>query len=116
METVIIFIASLLLVYLIYYILVIGNEAKVKKFMNSTESRYLKKVYKIHFQKFNQKWLAKRIIMANSFIISITALIAYLAPNIIFMILLSFILLFPIILVSYHVLGKYLQYKEKKHG
>ncbi len=113
-EIIFIFSVTYLLVYGIYYILILRKEEKVKKLMTSTESKYLKQVYKINFGQFEKKWLARKIIATNSLIISVTAMIAYLAPNIILMLLLGFLILFPTILISYYFLGKFLQKKSKK--
>ena len=113
-ETIFIFVLSYLLVYIVYYFLILRKEEKVKKMMSSTESKYLKQVYKINFQNFDKKWLARKIVLTNSFIISITVMIAYLAPNMILMLLLGFIILFPTILISYYFLGSYLKKKGKK--
>lgn len=114
MTQVIIFIVSFLLVYLIYYFLVLRKEDKLEKFKKSTEITYLKKVYHIKVKKFDVKWLAKKVIIMNSFIISITALLATALDNMILMILLGFVVLFPAILLGYHILGKYLQQKQKE--
>lgn len=113
MAQIIIFVISSLLVYFIYYFMVLRKEDKLKKFKTSTEVTYLKKVYHININKFDMKWFAKKVIFMNSLIISIAALIATSIDHAVLMILLGFIVLFPTILVGYHILGKYLQQKQK---
>lgn len=114
MVQVIIFLVSFLFVYLIYYFMVLRKEDKLGKFKTSTEVNYLKKVYHIKVNKFDMKWFARKVILMNSLIISIAALLATLVDNMILMILLGFVVLFPAILGGYHILGKYLQQKQKE--
>ena len=117
MEKIIIFIISFIVVYLVYYILIIKNEEKVKKMLKSTETNYLKKVYKLNINKYDSKWLVKKIVLTNTLIMSITITIVSYIENMIVMILVGFVCLFPVILISYHILGKYLQSKgNKKKG
>ncbi len=114
MNGIIIFLVSFCIVYIIYYLLVIRKQDKLEKFKKSTEVMYLKKVYKIKITKFDMKWLSKRIVFANSIIISVTAFIAALVNHVVVMMLLGFVVLFPTILVCYHILGIYLKKKQKE--
>lgn len=112
MKQIILFFLSYLMIYSSYYVLVLKKEDKLKKFKKSTELNYLKKVYHINSSHYDLKWLANKIILVNSFIISITVVIAGFASNIILMLLLGFVILFPSIILIYHILGKYLQKME----
>lgn len=114
MAQVIFFILSFVFVYFVYYMIVIKREDKLKKMKTSTEFNYLKKVYHIKINQFDLKWLAKKVIMTNAFVISLTVTIASFSSNIILMLLLGFVILFPSILILYHILGKYLQKKESR--
>lgn len=114
MNGIIIFLVSFGIVYILYYLLVIRKQDKLEKFKKSTEVMYLKKVYKIKITKFEMKWLTKRIVFANSIIISVTACIAVLVDHVILMMLLGFAVLFPMILLCYHILGIYLKKKQKE--
>ncbi len=114
MKQLILWIFSYIIVYFIYTMFVVRKEDKLQKMKKSTEINYLKKVYHLKLNQFDLKWLVKKVIMVNSFIISITVTLASLVSNIIWMLLLGFVILFPSILLSYHVLGKYLQKKESR--
>lgn len=114
MKQLILWIFSYSIVYFIYTMLVVRKEDKLQKMKKSTEFNYLKKVYHLKLNQFDIKWLTKKVIMVNSFIISITVALASFITNIIWMLLLGFVILFPSILLGYHVLGKYLQKKESR--
>lgn len=114
MKQLILWLFSYSIVYFVYTMLVIRKEEKLQKMKKSTEFNYLKKVYHLKLNQFDLKWLTKKVIMVNCFIISITVTLASLVTNMIGMLLLGFIILFPSILLGYHVLGKYLQKKESR--
>lgn len=110
MELIGVFISTFVIVYLIYFCLVLLNKRMLKKFMNGTEVKYLKSKYKIKVK--DEKRLAYTIIFTNSFILALTFVLVYYVENLIYKLLLGFVLLIPLILITYHFLGKY--YNRKK--
>ena len=108
------FLISYLLVYGIYYFFVIRRPEKLKKFQNSMEFNYLKRVGHVDLKKLDHVWLSKKVAASNAFIISIVAFFASVIPNSILALLISFLLLIPTILITYYILGKYLNDKVKQ--
>lgn len=109
------FLLVYILVYGIYYFLVLRRKEKLIKFKDSTEVRFLKGVYKINVDSFDIKWLAKKVILTNSFVITLVVIALFFVESTILMIVFGFVLLFPVILISYYGLGKYLQTKQDEN-
>lgn len=114
MQYLVLFVLTYIIVYFVYYLMVLKKEDKVKKMKKSTELSYLKKVYHINLNNYDLNWLVKKVIIVNTLIISIAVAIASFASNIIWMLLLGFVILFPSILLLYHILGIYLKKKESR--
>lgn len=111
MEEVIIFILFFLLVYGMYYLFVISRKKKLKQYYQSTEVRYLEMRYHIDLKDVPIQKLARTLAFANAVIISLTAWIASLLPNLILQLVVGFILLILFILIGYHFVGTYYQKK-----
>lgn len=111
------FIAYLLcfgFVYLIYFFLIIGREKKRAMYRTSMEVLYLEEKYKINTKKINSKQLAQQLALANAFIIANTVLLISFIDNLVIKILVGFVVLIPMILIVYHLIGTYYQRKEVK--
>ena len=110
------FVILYVLCYLFYLFFVILKKKKNK--FNSkklrVEESFLIGKYKIDFKKFKKKEYRNFLhIMAltNSFIISLTFIIVGVVKGLFFKLLLSVIILVPLILVMYMIIGKYYQKK-----
>lgn len=112
MREVVLSILVFIILYLFYYITVIRRQKKLDKFMEGMEVTYLKGRYKIDLRKVNKKRLASIIALTNSFIISLTVLIVTLVDNYILKLMIAFIVLFPLIIILYHIIGTRLSKKE----
>lgn len=111
MEKLILFPIAFIVVYFVYAFLVIRKEDKLLKLKKSTEFMYLKNVYKVDFNKYDFKWLAKKVILTNCFIISLVVTIVSFMDSIVLMLLTGFGILIPSILIIYYLLAKYLKSK-----
>ncbi len=109
-----IFIVFYLLIILMYKIFVLRSEEKINKFLMSSEAIYLKSAYKIKLTNYDSKFLVKKMIMTNAIIMSLTVTLGLLSSRISINLIISFIMLIPLMLVSYHVLAKYLIKKGSK--
>lgn len=105
MKYIIMFVVSFLVVYLAYFLTVILNKKKLKKFETSNQALYFTKKYKIKVSDKNVKLLANLVALANAFIISTTLIIIELVSNYILKVLVAFIVIVPLILVLYHIVG-----------
>lgn len=113
----VIFIVCFSLVYLLYYAVVISRRKKLDKLVNSTECLYLKTRYHIDVTKIPIKTLANHLALTNAFIMSLTVLIISIVENWILKFICGFFVLIVLILLFYHLLGRYYQkrQKEEKH-
>jgi len=74
---------------------------------------YLVKVYNLNKEKLKTKKLAHLIALSNAFIIATTFIIISFVKNFILMMLLAFVVLIPLQLGVYHIIGKYLKRSEE---
>lgn len=114
MENVIIYIVSFTFIYLIYFFVIINREKKRNLYRKSTEVLYLEKKYKLNIDKINMKELAHLLSLANAFIIANVVLIISFVDSIILKMLLGFVVLIPMIIIVYHLIGTYYKKKEVK--
>ncbi len=115
MDKVLFSLGVFILLYLFYLITVINRKGKLDKFFEGVEITYLKKRYKLSLKKINKKALAHTIALTNSFIVSITILTVFIVDNYILKLMIAFIILMPLIIISYHIIGVNLKRKEDKN-
>lgn len=109
MEQMILFVFTFLFVYLFYLFFIVLRKKTISKYDKSKEVMYLKNKYKLDLSKINMKILANTIGLLNAFIIALVLFVIDFFDSFIFKMLIGFVTLFPIILISYHILGKILQ-------
>jgi hypothetical protein len=114
MEEFIIYIVILMFSYASYCILILNSNKKIEKYKKSSEVLYLIRKYKIDLKKVNFKKMARVMALANSFILANTVFIASFFESWIIKVLISFILITPMILVVYHLLGTHYSKKDVK--
>lgn len=105
MKYIIMFVVSFLVVYFAYLLTIILNKKKLKKFETSNQASYFVKKYNVKVSDKNVKLLANLVALSNAFIISITLIIIDLVPNYILKVLVAFVIIIPLILVLYHIVG-----------
>lgn len=114
MEYIITYFVVFIIVYLIYLLFVVKRKKSIEKLKKSLEVRFLINRYHIDIDNINIRSLSNKIALCNSFIISTTFIIVLFIEHFILKMLLGFIVLFPLILISYHILAKSLLKKEGK--
>ncbi|MBE6138716.1 MAG: hypothetical protein E7173_03105 [Firmicutes bacterium] len=114
MNFIIVFIVSFLVVYLAYLITVISNKKKLEKFKSSNPIVILSKKYNLKINDSNVKELAHLVALGNAFIIASAITIVELVSNFILKILVAFIVIVPLILIVYSLIGKHMVKKESK--
>ncbi|MEG2992798.1 MAG: hypothetical protein RR847_00745 [Bacilli bacterium] len=100
-------------VYLIYLFLIILRHKKMEKYKTSTEVKYLQNKYKLNLQKINLRLLVQNLALTNSFIIAVTILIIGFVDNLVLKLCVGFVVLFPLIIITYNIIGIVL---SKKYG
>lgn len=112
MNHVISFTISFLIIYLVYQILVVRRKKGIEKFKEGKQLEYFKKVFKL--DKINIKKFANSLAIANSFIMATTITIIEFIDNLILKMLVGFIVIIPIMLIVYKILGSIYKKKEGK--
>ena len=102
-----------LIIYLFYLITVINRRNKLDKLMEGMEVKYLKNKYKLSLKTTNKKLVGHLIALTNSLVVSITVLLVSVIENYILKLMVAFIVLVPLILISYHFIGLFLKRREK---
>ncbi|MBQ9318953.1 MAG: hypothetical protein IJR82_04915 [Bacilli bacterium] len=112
MKQIILFIVIFLVIYLFYLLFVIIREKSLNKWKTGKEMTYLKQVYKLNDDKINFKYLAHFIALSNALILATVVTIISLFKNFVIQMLVGFLILFPTILITYHIIGKFYQKKQ----
>ena len=114
MNFIILFVVSFLVVYLAYFITVISNKKKLEKFKTSNQVMIFIKKYNIKITDSNVKEVAQLVALGNAFIIALAITIVELVKNFILKILVAFLVIIPLILIVYSLIGKHMVKKESK--
>lgn len=116
MNELILYLVTFLIILLLYVIFIIFNKRRLEKFKENMYVTYLVRVYHLDIRKIRMKDMAFAIAIINSFIISTTILILGVISNLILKFVLGFIILIPLQLIMYHIVGKIFQknFKEEK--
>ena len=112
MEYVIWFLAGFIFIYVIYYILFIRNARRDSK-LNS-EVQYLVKLYKLDIKKFSYYKFVRVVGLVSSFDIALVSVIVAFAKGIVWQLLFSVLIVFPVIIISFMILGNYYKKKQEK--
>ncbi len=112
MQQLIIFISSLIIIYLFYLLFVIRSNKKRDRLYIGMEAIYIMKKYKVSNKTISNKTYCHIIAFTNSFIIAFTVAVISLISNYLLMLGVGLLLLIPQIFLYYHIIGKYYQKKE----
>ena len=113
MEKLLLFGLTFLFVYLVYLITVISKVNKNDNFKNSKQVSFFKNVYKLDMNKINLKSFAHVVSLANAFMIALTVTIIELFDKLFIKMMVGFVILIPLMLVVYYIIGKIYKSKEK---
>ena len=113
MKFILIWLIVFIVFYLLYLFFVILRKKKISKFSESTYIKYLTRVYKLDIKKLNIKKAAHLISLGNAFIVATTFLIIFSIKNYFLMLGLTVLVVIPLILIVYHIIGKCLKKGEK---
>ena len=106
------FIFGVVFVYIIYYILFIRKASRDIK--PSSEAEYLIKCYKLDINKFSYRKFVRVVGIVSSIDVSLTSVIVMFVNGLVWQILFGLILVLPIIIISFMLLGHYYKNKESK--
>lgn len=120
MIEIIVWVVMLIFIYLFYELFVIRKEKALANMKNGKELTLLKRKYKLDYDKLNIKKVVRLVGVTNAFIISTVVALVYLLQNwitntllwMIAVIGVGIVLLIPMILIFYSMIGKYLLNKQ----
>lgn len=112
MEYAIWFMIGFILIYIIYYIFSIRPSIKKNKL--PIEAEYLKMRYKLDIKKFSYVKFLYIVGLVTSFDISLVAIVVCKVGSVVWQILFGFVVVVPVIIVSFMLLGRYYQEKQLK--
>ena len=107
MECIIYFILSFIIVYLISYLILVRKKDKYDKNKVPVEVEYLIKKYRLDMKSINYHKFLNTISIIGSIDMSLTIIIVFNIENIILQLLTGFIILIPLIIISFKLLAKY---------
>ena len=111
MKEVIVFFTCFFFIYFVYFITLISNKKKMKQFTTSNQALYFKNRYQIDFNAISIRSFVHSIALANAFILSTTIVIIEFVNGFILKMFIGFLILIPLILLVYHIVGKIYQKK-----
>lgn len=116
MKEIFFYLLTFVIIFLFYLFFVILRKKKLEKFRNNMYVEYLAKVYKIDVERIDIRSLALTISLINSFIIATTVFILGFIDNMILKFLSALVVLIPLQLFMYHIVGKIFEkrFKEEK--
>ena len=114
MQYLILFLSIFIIVYLIYLIFLVNRNNALNKFKNGKELTYLKYLYKLNYDKINIKSLANLVVLSNAFILALVVTFVSIFNNFLIQMLVGLVVLIPMILIIYHIIGRYYQKKQRR--
>ena len=114
MEYLLTFIICFIIVYLVYSTVVVYRKKGFEKFKTSKQLMFFEKTYNIDLKKINLKSFAKSLALTNAFIIAFTCSVIELFDNLILKMCVGFVILVPLMLLMYKLLGTTYKKKEGK--
>ena len=114
MEYLIWFLIYFVAVFLLYYIFVVRRIGIDKESKKPSEVSYLINVYKLDIDKFSYRKFLTTIGLMMAFDLSIVATFIPMIKEFIFQILFGFIIIIPVVVITFMIIGNYYKKKEKK--
>ena len=108
------FITCFVIIYIVYFLMVVNRKKGIEKFKEGTQAEFFKKVYKLDFRKTNAKKFANALALTNALIMATTITIIELFESMILKLIVGFIIIIPLMLISYKILGETFKKKEGK--
>ena len=113
MEQIILFIMTYIVVFFIYQVFIVSKAKRRNSKKRPMEVNYLIKKYNIDINKLDYKNLLITISLVSSLDISIIVTVALLFDNYLLQVIFIFLLVIPVIMISYSFIGKYYKKEEQ---
>lgn len=106
------FIICFLIIYLTYFLIVVNRKKGIDKFKKGRQVEFFKQAYKLDFREIDIKKFANSLALVNAFIMSFTITVIEFIDNFVLKLFAGFILLIPLMVIMYKILGN--SYKKKE--
>ncbi len=116
MQEIYLFLMTFVFMFLIYEIFVVRKEKKGKSKKTPMEVRFLEARYHLDLKKINYKQLLNVVSFVSALDIALIVTVIALAKSFVLELVLGACLTLPLILVSYHFVGKFYQKKGMKEN
>lgn len=115
MDYIILFLISFLIVYLAYYLIIVRRDKGIEAFKKGKQVLFFKNAYKLNLRKLDYKKFANNLSLVNAFIIAFTVtVIEMVSVSLPLKLLISIVILIPLMLICYYILGRVYKKKEGK--
>lgn len=114
MDIIIWFIGIIIGYNILYTLTVTINKKKLEKITETGRAHFIIKRYQLNNKKINNQTFAIQLGFIDSTILALTFTIIFYIPNFVLQMLIGFIILVPLTLITYHILGTYYKKKEGK--
>ncbi len=114
MELVYLFLICFVIVYLVYYLVIVSRKKGLEAFKTGKQLLFFKNAYKLDIENLNHKKFANSLSLVNAFIIAITVTLLEFFDSLIIKLVVGFVILIPLILICYYILGRVYKKKEVK--
>ena len=108
------FLFCFIFIYLVYFVVIVNRKKGLESLKKGKQLDFFKKAYNIDFRKINIKSFANALGLTNSFIMALTITIIEIFDNLIIKLLVGFVIIIPLMLIMYKILGNIYQKKEGK--
>ncbi len=99
-------------IYLVYFIVIVNRKKGLESLKNGKQLEFFKKAYNLDFRKINIKRFASSLGLTNAFIMALTITIIEVFDNLVIKLLIGFLIIIPLMLIMYKILGN--TYKKKE--
>ena len=106
MNYLIVYLIAFLIIYLFYLFAVVLQTKRMNKFKKSKQVMFFVNRYKVDVEKINMKKFTNLLSLVNAFIMSTAFIAMYLVENMFLQFLIGLAVLLPLLLISYHIVGK----------
>jgi len=114
MDKFLIFLICFIIVYLVYYLVIVRRQKGLDAFKNGKQLLFFKNAYNLDIKHLDCRKFANSLALVNAFIIAATVTVIEFFNSYIIKLLVGFVILIPLILISYYVLGQIYKKKESK--
>lgn len=109
-----VFIISFIIVYLVYFVVIVNRKKGLESFENGKQLEFFVKTYDLDKNELNVKSFANKLALVNSFMMALTLTVLEFVDGLILKLILCILILVPLMIVMYKILGSSFKKKEGK--